>query len=290
MTQSPDFLGFLDGQVMTFGRIAAELRRRGDYSGGGIYDAERTFNGRVFELRRHLHRMFNGLEQFHINVEFDIDEIEEVTLALLEANRPLLAPGQDFTITQIASLTRDEGAQEPTGVTVLIYFELLDFSSFAGGYRDGIRLITPETYGLPNDAAGDGKARENAGGQVFPLMSNGEGIITECKGANFMFVKEGRIKLPDRGNVLPGVSMHMILELADGEGIPVDEGEYSTSDVYRADEAFVTSTRFCIMPVASINGYAIGDSLPGHVTTRLLDGWKGLVGMDFVQQALDSLK
>jgi len=134
-----------------------------------------------------------------------------------------------------------------------VYFQLLDFGAFALAYRDGVRVITPDTYGLPDDAAGNGKG----GGQVFPLLCNRQGVITECRGAYFMFVKDGRIKLPDRGIVLPGVGMHATLELAEAQGVPVDEGEYTTSDVYHAEEAFVSSTRYCMLPLASINGYAM---------------------------------
>ena len=56
------------------------------------------------------------------------------------------------------------------------------------------------------------------------------------QGGNFMFVVDGRIKLPDRSNVLPGVSMKTVLELAEGTGVGVDEDDYCTGDIYPADE------------------------------------------------------
>ena len=65
-------------------------------------------------------------------------------------------------------------------------------------------------------------------------MSTQEGVLTECQGANFMLVDDGRIKLPDRSNVLHGISMETVLELAQTLDIPVDEGEYSTYDAYEA--------------------------------------------------------
>jgi branched-chain amino acid aminotransferase len=120
-------------------------------------------------------------------------------------------------------------------------------------------------------------------------MTSREGTITECKGANFMFVQGGRIKLPDRSNVLPGVSMYTVLELAETIGAPVDEGDYSPYDVYMADEAFISSTRYCMLPVATINGYPVGEALPGLLTSRFLDAWRETVGADFVRQALDHL-
>lgn len=120
-------------------------------------------------------------------------------------------------------------------------------------------------------------------------MTDDEGDITECRHANSMFVKDGCIKLPDRRNVLPGISMEAVLEFADSLDIPVDEGDYSTGDVYVADEAFVSGTRFCVLPVATLNGVRLGDEVPGSVARRVLGAWSEAVGVDIAQQAVNNL-
>jgi branched-subunit amino acid aminotransferase/4-amino-4-deoxychorismate lyase len=104
-----------------------------------------------------------------------------------------------------------------------------------------------------------------------------------------MFVRDGRIKLPDRSKVLPGISMATILDLAEPLGIGVDEGRYSTHDVYDADEALVSGTRYCLLPVATVNGVSLGHEIPGPVTRRLIEAWSQKVGLDFVDQALSHL-
>ena len=119
-------------------------------------------------------------------------------------------------------------------------------------------------------------------------MMDAECNVTECHGGNFMFVRDGRIKLPNRRNVLAGVSMQTILELAGPMGIPVDEGDYTTTDVYMADEAFVSGTRFCLVPADRFNGLRLAGELPGPVTRGLFSAWSDLVGLDIVQQALDN--
>ena len=168
-----------------------------------------------------------------------------------------------------------------------VYCQPLDFAKFARSYLDGVRIVTPNTYGVPpNQEPGDSKV---GGQQVFLLMASPNGGVSECQGANFMFVKNGRIKLPDRRNVLPGVSMQTVLELAESLNIPVDEGTYTQRHIYAADEAFVSSTRYCIAPVATLNGLGVGNSIPGKVTTALLESWSAAVGMDFVNQALSHL-
>ncbi len=101
-----------------------------------------------------------------------------------------------------------------------------------------------------------------------------------------MFIYEGRIKLPDRRPVLPGISMQTVVDLAERLVIPVDEDDYCSADIYVSDEAFVTGTRYCLLPVATLNGLSVGAGVPGPITRKLLEAWSEMVGLDIVQQAL----
>ena len=70
----------------------------------------------------------------------------------------------------------------------------------------------------------------------------------------------------------------------------VQEADFDLFDAYTADEAFVTSTSFCICAVSSINGAVIGQhGVPGPVTDRLQKAYSGLVGIDIVEQYLSRL-
>jgi branched-chain amino acid aminotransferase len=278
-------LTYLNGRVMPHSEAEPTLRRINETSSGGYYDIERTFSGAPFKLREHLRRLFNGLEHSGVDPGLSIAEMERITLGLVEANTPLLPAGGEFTVTQVVSTSGTEATQDVRPVNVVVYCQPLEFSRFARGYVDGVRIITPSTYGVP----GGDEAAVAGGQQVMPLMNGKDGSITECQGANFMFARNGRVKLPDRLNVLPGVSMQTVLELASSLKIPVDEGKYSQLHVYDADEAFVSSTRFCVLPVATLNGVTVGRRLPGEITSALLGAWKALVGVDFVQQALAHL-
>ena len=81
-----------------------------------------------------------------------------------------------------------------------------------------------------------------------------------------------------------------MIELAEELGIPLAEADVDLYDAYTADEAFITSTSFCICPVRSVNGNQIGDgSVPGPITRRLTDAYARLVDHDFVAQYLKHL-
>ena len=282
MTTPAEFVAYVNGEVMPQTRAVEMMQAMSLGAAGGFYDSERTFGGRVFKLHQHMERLYNGLEYSGMDPGVTIDEMAAATLGLVDANMPLVPPGADMSVTQIVSPVVGEQANGD-GLNVVIHCQPIDFASFARGYVDGVRIETPATYRAP----------PTPGQRTYQLMADAEGSITECTGANFMFVSGGRIKLPDRRNVLPGVSMATVLELAAELGIAVDEDDYATCDVYDATEAFVTSTRICLQPVATVNGLRFRPSpgatrkpLPGPIAASLLDAWKEAVGLDFVAQAL----
>ena len=287
MAESIELLTYLNGRIMPHSQASPLLQRINAASIGGFYDAERTFGGKVFKLRSHLERLYRGLDASSIDPQISIEELERITLGVIEANLSLLPNGHEYIVTQIVNQSQRQSPDDTGTINVVVYCQPLDFTRFARSYIDGVRIVTPNTYGIPpGQEPGDSK---DGSQQVFLLMASPNGGVSECEGANFMFVKNGRIKLPDRRNVLPGVSMQTVLELADSLNFPVDEGTYTQRDIYAADEAFVSSTRYCILPVATLNGLPVGEGIPGKATTTLLESWSAAVGIDFVNQALSHL-
>ena len=76
----------------------------------------------------------------------------------------------------------------------------------------------------------------------------------------------------------------VINDLAPALGLTVVKKNIEPFDVYEADEVFLTSTPFCILPAAKLNGLKIGDGKPGKITKKLLKAWSDLVGVDIVKQ------
>ncbi len=287
MAESRERVAYLNGRIMPHSQAIEELQRDDMQSAGGFYDHERTFNREVFKLREHLERLYRGLAFSGIDPGVSLEELETITLENLEVNLSLLPEGDEYEVTQIVSLSPTQLPSEKSRVNVVVYCQPLDFASFATSYVKGVRVVTPATYGMPNESP---PSTANPDAQrLLPLMIGRDGQITECKGGNFMFIRDGRVKLPNRSNVLPGVTMQTVLEISDELDIDVDEGAYSIGDVYTASEAFVSATVSSVQPVHSINGYRLSDELPGPVTRRILDAWREIVGLDFVQQALDHL-
>jgi len=100
---------------------------------------------------------------------------------------------------------------------------------------------------------------------------------------------DGKLCSPSNKNVLDGITKQALYELAANLEIEVVEGDFTPYDAYNCDEAFLASTSPTILPVQSINGVKPLMDVPGPITTRLIQGWNKLVGLDIVEQALGHL-
>jgi branched-chain amino acid aminotransferase len=123
-----------------------------------------------------------------------------------------------------------------------------------------------------------------AGENNWALLLDPDGFIAEGTGDNFFIVKDGMIITPEGRNILRGISRDTIFELAQKMGVSCIEKNIDPYDVYTADEAFMTGTPFCLLPVTSLNGEVIKDGRMGDVTRRLLECWSREVGVDIIQQ------
>ena len=100
-------------------------------------------------------------------------------------------------------------------------------------------------------------------------------------------VKGGVLISPTLANTLPGISRATVIELAGELGIRFAERDIPVADAQSADEAFLSSTSYCLMPVTKINDATIGDGRPGLVYRRLITAWSRRVGLDIERQILD---
>jgi branched-chain amino acid aminotransferase len=118
----------------------------------------------------------------------------------------------------------------------------------------------------------------------WALLLDPDGFVAEGTGDNFFIVKDGVIITPEPRNILRGISRGYIFELAQKLSLSCIEKNIEPYDVITADEAFMTGTPFCILPVSSLNNIPIGNEPMGNITRQLLDTWSSGVGVNIVGQ------
>jgi branched-chain amino acid aminotransferase len=110
------------------------------------------------------------------------------------------------------------------------------------------------------------------------LMLDIHGFVNTTNACNFFIVRKGQLWTSTGDYCLNGITRGKVIALAQANGIPVHERNFSLVDAYSADEAFLTGTFGAQTPVGEIDGRIIGSGGMGPVTARIRDLYKALVG------------
>jgi branched-chain amino acid aminotransferase len=295
-----DYQIWLNGEYFPRSKAKIGMMDRGFRLGDVVFDTSRTFNGKMFRLRDHLERLYRSLQYVRIDSGMVIDEMERLTQEVVERNESVREPGDDYQITQI--ITRGEGGNVlNTGKpNVSIWIDPIDFARLSPQYESGAHVVIPKTrsysteqldpkvkhYSRMNFVMADLEARD-VDPDAYPLLLDMDGNLSESIGANFFLVSNGVIKTAGDRSILQGVSRMTIMELAEQLNIPTSEENLQPYDVYTADEAFLTSTPYCLVPVGRADNRKLGDEVPGPITKQLLAAWSERVGLDIVDQVTE---
>jgi branched-chain amino acid aminotransferase len=299
---------YLNGEIIPESQASISIHDMGFLMGDAVYDTTRTFGGKIFKLREHIDRCYRSLTYMRIDPGLSKEEMADLTMQVLEANLHLLGENDDYWVTQritrgVSLLTehRGLGAFKPT---VLIVCQSLPFAARAKYYRDGLPVVVPSVRRTPPECLSPRAKVQNyinlvqgvlevqsQNPDAWAILMDVNGNLAEGIGSNFFIVKQGVVLTPREQYVLPGISRETALELSRELDIEAREADIDLFDAYNADEAFVTSTSFCICPVSSINGVGIGaGEIPGPITRRLLQAYSELVGIDIAEQYLSRLR
>ena len=301
--ENAELWAFLNGKMVRENEAVIPLTDRGVLWGDAVYDSIRTYGGKPFQMPYRIDRFFRSLLYIRVDPGLTKEALQQATDEVISENLKIIDSNDDISINYYVS----RGSMETTNGlmpagTVAIFCRRIAFSSFAKHYVRGAPAITPSTRRTPpecvspkakvsnkmNHFQAEMEARAH-NPEAFAVMLDLEGNITEGTGSNFLFVSDGRVKVPDTRLVLSGADMAVIRDLAEEKQIGCDEGVFTPYDVYNAEEAFLTTNSFGILPIVSMNGMPIGTGKVGPVTQKLMDSWSELVGMDFVGQALNHL-
>jgi branched-chain amino acid aminotransferase len=270
--------------------------------GHTIFETERTFKHQVFELDAHLERLWRSAKYAGIDPGMSKIELKSVVQQVLEKNLPLIAADDDYWVYQHITGGVFNFFHAPelesSKATVIVNCFPITFQHYAAYYREGAHLVT-SSIRMPPPICQDPKMKSRSrmvyhladlqakqtDPDAYCLLLDVEGNLAENRGANVFVVKDERLFTPTTRNVLDGISRSVVMQLARELGYSVTEKDLQLYDAYTADEVFLTSTSFCILPIARIDHVKIGASLPGGITQRLLAAWSGKVGMDIVEQA-----
>ena len=272
--------------------------------GDMVFEMTRSFNKQQFRLREHLDRLYAGIKYLQIPLEMPIDEMEQHCYETIEVNEHLFEDNDEHRLMIDVSrgvLSLYEGVVGGhTGPNVIIADFPLRWTveHNAHQYREGLDAVIPAQRMIPAHLL-DPKVKNRSrihylmaniqisnyqGKNAWALLQDPDGFIAEGTGANFFIVRDGVLLTPEPRNILRGISRAYVMELAAELGVECREKNLEVYDVLTADEAFFTSTPFCMRPVVRINGQNISDGKVGPMYTRLIEKWSSSVGIDIIGQ------
>jgi branched-chain amino acid aminotransferase len=296
-----DYQIWLNGEYVLRSEAKIGMTDRGFRLGDVLFDTSRTYSGTVFRLREHLDRLFRSLKYARIDPGMSIDDMERITLEVVDANEDLRQKeNDDYMITQI--VTRGEGGSvvNPSTPNISIWIDPIAFDRYSPLYQEGAHAVIAKTRSYSSEQI-DPKVKHysrmnfvlaelevaDVDTNAFPLLLDMDGNLTESSGANFFIVTDGVLRTPGESSILQGVSRMTVIDLAKQLNIPVAQENLQPYDLYTADEAFLTSTPFSILPVGRVDNREVNDNVPGPVTTQLLAAWSELVGVDIIDQTAE---
>ena len=272
--------------------------------GDMVFEMTRSFNGKQFKLKEHLQRLYTGIKILRIPMKLSIEEMENAVHKTVEKNLEAFDKDDEHRILidisrGILSIYEDVDIKKGPNVVIADFPLKWTVQNCSHLYDEGINLCITSQRAIPAHLM-EPKIKNRS--RLFYLMANIEvsmikgndnwallldtnGFIAEGTGSNFFMVKDNMIFLPEERDMLRGISMNTVVkDLAPALGIKVVHKNIEPFDVYEADEVFLTSTPFCILPAVTLNKLKIGDGKPGVITKKLIKAWSDLVGVDIVKQ------
>lgn len=271
-------IAYVNGRYLPHAMAHVHVEDRGYQFSDGVYEVCEVRGGQLVDERRHLERLARSLKELRMRAPMGPAAMRIVLRETLRRNR--VRDGLIY-LQVTRGVARRDHAFPPadTKPSFVVTARALDRGKLEKAAESGIGVITvPDNRWdrvdiktislLPNvlarQAARDQGARE-------AWFVGRDGFVTEGSSSNAWIVTaEGRIVTrPATQGILGGITRAVVLEVAAGRGLQVEERGFSVTEAREAREAFLTAASQIVMPVIAIDGQQIGDGRPGPIAKAL---------------------
>jgi branched-chain amino acid aminotransferase len=276
---------WMDGRLVDWDDATIHVLTHTLHYGCGVFEGIRAYptsqGPAVFRLTDHIKRLLDSAKIFMIDVPYSLDEL------VAASKETVAASGLDACyIRPIVYLGYGEMGLNPLPCPVNVSVACWPWGSYLGdaGMERGVRMKISswqrhDPNAMPPAAKGTGmyinssmaKIEAIKAGYDEAILLSPQGYVSECTGENLFVVRHGRIITPPlSAGALEGITQNTVLTMARDLGMDVEVGNILRSDLYIAEEAFLTGTAAEVVPINSVDDRVVGDGRPGPITRVLM--------------------
>jgi branched-chain amino acid aminotransferase len=293
--RNDEVLVWVNGRLVPREQAVVSVFDSGFVLGDGVWEGLRVRSGHPVFLERHLDRLFEGGQALMLDIGLSRTELTRAIYSTLQANQMFDGVHVRLMVTRGIKRTPYQDPRVTVGpATVVIIAE--HKSPRLATVTEGITLFTTHVRRAAPDTL-DPKLNSHSklnditaciqaytAGADEALMLDPQGFVATCNSTHFFLVagseQTPEVLTSDGRYCLGGITRGNVLEICRTNGIPARETIFSLTDVYSAQEAFVTGTFAGVVPVRSVDGRTIGRGRRGPVVQRLQTLYDELVDAD----------
>jgi branched-subunit amino acid aminotransferase/4-amino-4-deoxychorismate lyase len=261
-----------NGELIPPGAATVSVLGSTLYGAFGVYESIQLWNGVVFHLDDHLSRLLASAAAIGLPLSGDLAAHRDWVHQLVQAEGGPL----DATIRLFAV-----GPEADAPPRSFLWLEPL-YPPSPQMIRDGVGAVCysgeralPTVKSLNTLVNTLARHAAQAAGEHEGLLVDAAGNMREGASSTFYAVQDGSLLIPPAEDILEGVTLQIVLDLADDAGIPVRRVALPLAQRNGWDEAFLTSTSRHILPLVRLDGAAIGAGAPGTLTEELSRRFEG---------------
>jgi branched-chain amino acid aminotransferase len=270
---------WIDGEYVPIAAARIPILDAGFVRSDLTYDVVGVWDGSFFRLPDHMARLAAGLDRIRLTCPVSPEEIQRILFELVRRSGLRDA----YVETIVTRGVPAPGERDPRKWAPRFYAYAIPYVWIVRPEQQELgtqAVIARTTIRIPPDSVdprvknfhwGDlvrGLFEAYDRGAWLPILTDGNGNVTEGPGFNVFALVEGRLLTPEEG-VLEGITRRTVIELAQEAGVPMTVGRLPVNTLEQASEVFFTSTAGGVMPVTTLDGEPVGDGRPGPLTTEI---------------------
>ncbi|WP_417465545.1 aminotransferase class IV [Kordiimonas sp.] len=279
-----DILINVSGELLPRDEAKVSVFDSGYILGDGVWEGLRLHHGTLVFLSQHLKRLYEGAKAIDMDIGLTKAELTKRLYDTIDANKMHDGVHIRLMVTRGIKATPYQDPRVTIGPATIVIIP--EYKAPLKETLDrGIRLFTAHVRrGFPDvqDPKLNSHSKLNCitaciqaakAGADEALMLDPHGFVATCNSTHFFIVRDGELWTSSGKYCLGGITRGTVITLAKEAGIPVFEKDFSLTDVYGADEAFVTGTFAGLVPVGEVDGRIIGEGdtppMPGPMVAKL---------------------